>query len=295
MTRRSGLGRGLDALLPGPAQGSPGAGGLVEAAVADIRANPRQPRRHFDERDLADLAASIAELGLLQPVLVRRVDPSGYELVAGERRWRAAQEAGLERVPALVIEADDRGSLERALVENVQRTDLNPIEEAAAYKQLLDEGSLTQEALGNRLGRNRATISNSVRLLDLPAAVQKLLVEGRISAGHARPLLGLANPAMQERLGRRIADEGLSVRETEGLVRRFEAFLPQASSGASARERPAAAAEAQRRLSEALHARVRVEMGVRKGRITVDVSSVEELQRLTDAIAGRAAGHGTDS
>lgn len=284
MTRKSGLGRGLDALLPASPAETDGAG-LVQAPVGAIRPNPDQPRRTFDEEELEQLARSISELGMLQPVLVRRMGPDDYELVAGERRWRAAQRAGLERVPALVVETDDRGALERALVENVQRADLNPIEEAAAYKQLLDDGGLTHEQLGSRIGRNRVTVTNSLRLLDLPPQVQRLLIEGRLTAGHARPLLAVPNPAMQERIARRIADEGLSVRDAESLVRRFQAFLPQAPSTAGSAEPPAAAAEAQRRLSDALHARVKVEMGMRKGRITIQLSSLEELQRITEAIA----------
>ena len=291
MTRRSGLGRGLDALLPTTGDPSVASERLVDARVEEIRANPRQPRQSFDEEELSQLASSIAELGLLQPVLVRRLPGGGYELIAGERRWRAAQQAGLEQVPALVIDADDREALERALVENVQRSDLNPVEEAAAYKQLLDEGSLTQEELGARIGRNRVTISNAIRLLDLPQAVQKLLVARRLSAGHARPLLALSNPAMQERLGRRIAEEGLSVREAESLVRRFQQFLPQPSPSARP-PRSAAAADAQRKLADALHARVKVDMGARKGRITVEVSSLEELERITNAIVGDAPASG---
>ena len=184
MTRRSGLGRGLDALLPAEAKPQDASEGTAHAPVSSITPNPQQPRKVFDEEPLEELAASIRELGLLQPLLVRKRG-EGFELIAGERRYRAAQMAGLDSVPVLVVETDDRGSLARALVENVHREDLNPIEEASAYKQLLDEGGFTHDDLGKRLGRNRVTISNSLRLLDLPVDIQKMLAERKITGGHA--------------------------------------------------------------------------------------------------------------
>lgn len=287
MTRRSGLGRGLDALLP------PG-GAIVEdsplksAPLDAIRPNPHQPRKAFAGEEIAELAASVTRLGLLQPLLVRIESPGVYELIAGERRMRAARLAGLREVPVVVVETDARGSLERALVENLHRADLNPLEEAHAYRELSSEHALTQEQVAERIGRSRVTVTNALRLLDLPEEVQRLLVERRLSAGHGKALLGLAGNPFQSRLARRSAEEGLSVRETEELVRRYQQI-----SGAGPRPgrqqgsgRPAAAVEAQRRLADHLGTRVRVEMGKRKGKIVVDFVSPEELDRLTGVILG---------
>lgn len=291
MTRRSGLGRGLDALLPaGNGDELEREAGLPAASVDAIDPNPRQPRHDFDDDSLAELAASIAQLGVLQPLLVRPGRQGRYELIAGERRWRAARAAGLTEVPVVVVDTDDRGSLERALVENVHRSDLNPIEEAAAYRQLLDEGGLTQEALGERLGRSRVAITNSLRLLDLPTSLQRLLIEGRLSAGHGRALLGLAGSPFQERMGKRAAQEGLSVRETEDLVRRYQAMAAPPERGPSASPaRPAEVTEAQRRLAHHLQTRVRIELGKRKGRIVLDFVSIDELDRLLGLIVGAGA------
>jgi ParB family transcriptional regulator, chromosome partitioning protein len=288
--RRSGLGRGLDALLPQSERDELEAGGnLLEVGVGEIDPNPRQPRRDFDEESLADLAASIAQLGVLQPLLVRPGQGGRYELIAGERRLRAARAAGLAAVPVVVVDTDERGSLERALVENIHRSDLNPVEEAAAYRQLIDDGGLTQEALGARLGRNRVTITNALRLLDLPTSIQKLLVEGKLTGGHGRTLLGLAGSPFQERMAKRTADEGLSVRETEDLVRRYRAMAApaeQPGGAASKFTRPAAVTAAQRKLADHLQTRVRVELGKRKGRIVLDFVSMDELDRLTGLILG---------
>lgn len=290
MSRRSGLGRGLDALLPPTSEeGLERRSGVATAPVDAIVPNPRQPRESFDSEALEELAASIAELGVLQPVLVRPT-AGGYELIAGERRLRAARLAGLSEVPVVVVDTDERGSLERALVENVHRSDLNPIEEAAAYKQLMDEGGFTQEALGTKLGRNRVTIANALRLLDLPLEVQRLLISGRLSAGHGRALLALQGNPLQHRLARRAADESLSVREVEDLVRRYQAMSAPGSRSAPASERPAAALEAQRRLADHLQTRVRVEMGKRKGKIVLDFVSLEELDRLLNIMTGQTEG-----
>ena len=289
--RRSGLGRGLDALLPGgddQVMESRGTG-LLELPVDGIRPNPDQPRRSFDQPALEELAASIRQLGILQPLLVR---PSGdgFDLVAGERRLRAAKLAGLTSVPVVVVETDREGSLERALVENLHREDLNPIEEAAAYRQLLDEGGLTQQALGDRLGKSRVAITNALRLLELPVAIQKLLIEERLAAGHGRALLGLEGNPFQERLARRVAQEGLSVRETEDLVRRYQNISTIDGSGQRGRPaRPPLVSEAQRALADHLQTRVRVEMGQRKGKIVLDFVSLEELDRLLTKIVGAGA------
>ena len=292
VTRRSGLGRGLDALLPsGNGDALEQSGSLLEVRVDAIDPNPRQPRHDFDDSALADLAASVGQLGILQPLLVRPGIAGRYELIAGERRLRAARAAGLAEVPVVVVETDDRGSLERALVENIHRSDLNPIEEAAAYRQLIDDGGLTQEALGTRLGRNRVTITNALRLLDLPTSIQKLLVDGRLTAGHGRALLGLAGSPFQERMAKRAADEGLSVRETEDLVRRYQAIAaPEQRAATGKLPPPASVTDAQRRLSDHLQTRVRVEVGKRKGRIVLDFVTIDELDRLMGLILGEAPG-----
>jgi ParB family chromosome partitioning protein len=289
--RRSGLGRGLDALLPGGDAGpmeSRGAG-LLELPVDGIRPNTDQPRHSFDEPALEELAASIRQLGVLQPLLVRPQD-NGFELVAGERRLRAAKRAGLSSVPVVVVETDREGSLERALVENLHREDLNPIEEAAAYRQLLEEGGLTQQALADRLGRSRVAITNALRLLELPVAIQKLLIDDRLAAGHGKALLGLEGNPFQERLARRVAQEGLSVRETEDLVRRYQNISTVGGSSDRRRTaRPPLVSEAQRALADHLQTRVRVEMGQRKGKIVLDFVSLEELERLLNKIVGEHA------
>ncbi|MGI8520766.1 MAG: ParB/RepB/Spo0J family partition protein [Actinomycetota bacterium] len=287
VTRRAGLGRGLGALLP-PELDAGGDPGPLEVGLEDIVPNPNQPRRDFDEGSLAELAASIAALGLLQPLLVRPSEEGRYELIAGERRWRAARAGGLTHVPVMVVATDERGSLERALVENIHRADLNPIEEAAAYRQLIDDGGLTQEQLASRLGRSRTAITNSMRLLDLPVAVHDLVVRGRLSAGHARALLALNESPFQSRLAVRIAQEGVSVRDTEDLVRRYgEMSTSSGAAGRAAGDRPAAeAVDAQRLLSERLQARVRVTMGKNnKGRIAIEFTSEDELRRLLALLA----------
>lgn len=287
MPRRSGLGRGLDSLLPGgDAPDIEVRGGLMELPIDSIIPNPRQPRTSFDDTSLEELAASMRELGILQPILVREVD-GRYELIAGERRVRAARHAALPTVPAIVVETDERGSLERALVENVHRENLNPIEEAAGFKELLETGELTQDALAERIGKTRGVIANALRLLEVPTSVQRLLIDRRLSAGHGRALLGLASPVLQERLAQRVAAEGLTVRQTEEIVRRYGGYSGAGTPSAAARrERPALVAEAQRALADRLQTRVRVEMGKRKGKIVLDFVSLDELQRLLTAIVG---------
>ncbi|MBW3594108.1 MAG: ParB/RepB/Spo0J family partition protein [Actinobacteria bacterium] len=291
---KRGLGRGLDALLPSApsvAESDEGSGSLREVSVGALTPNPRQPRSDFDEDALQELTSSIETLGILQPLLVRELGPGRYELVAGERRWRAAQRAGIETVPVLVVETDERGSLERALVENVHRQDLNPIEEAAAYRQLLDEGGLTQEALGERVGKNRVTISNAMRLLDLPVSVQRMIAEGRLTGAHGKALLALEGNAFLERLARRAADERWSTRETEEHVRRYQSMSTTTrSTSTKSSEESAAALDAQRRLAGHLQTRVRVEVGKRKGRIVLDFVSVDELERITNLITGAQDG-----
>ena len=266
-------------------------GGLDQVPVSSIDPNPRQPRSRFDDEQIAELATSIRELGILQPLLVRPGPGGRYELIAGERRLRAATAAGLDQVPVVVVETDDKGSLERALVENVHREDLNPIEEAAAYRQLIEDGGVTQESVGERLGKNRVTITNALRLLDLPVEIQRYLIEGRLSAGHGRALLGLQGNPLQARLAQRVVSEGHSVRETESMVRKYQSMsgMPQPATGKNF-EASAAVAEAQKRLAEHLQTRVRVDMGKKKGKIVLDFVSLEELDRLTRAITEARSG-----
>lgn len=290
MTDRRGLGRGLSALIPPSERGGPG---LREVPVSQIAPNPRQPRGVFDEQELEDLAHSIREVGILQPVVVREVAPERFELVAGERRLRAAKLAGLTRVAVVVRDTSDADLLKEALIENIHRVQLNPLEEAAAYQQLLEDFDVTQEELSRRLGRSRPTITNALRLLGLPASVQRKVAAGVLSAGHAKALLALGRREDQERVADRIVTEGLSVRATEELVRvRYDAG-PATGSGAP---RPPAPSPARRvaapgltdleeRLSDALQTRVKVTMGARKGRITVEFTSVDELERIVGVVA----------
>src|ERR1700691_1719713 len=220
MARRSGLGKGLSALIPSEATGETDSL-LRVVPISHIRPNAYQPRSHFDEESMGSLAASIREVGLLQPVLVREVegDEETYELIAGERRWRAARRAGLQTIPVLVQVADDVASLEQALVENLHRVDLNALEEAAAYQQLIDEFGLTHEQVATRMGKGRATVTNTLRLLQLPAGAQRALAERTISAGHPRALWGTPDRALQDKLVEQITSEGLTVRAVEEIVR----------------------------------------------------------------------------
>ena len=240
MARRSGLGRGLGALIPNEVVGDEGST-LLEVPVASIRPNALQPRTHFDEEAMASLAASIREVGVLQPVLVRPVEgqDGSYELIAGERRWRAARRAGLQSVPALVeSEASDVHSLEQALVENLHREDLNALEEAAAYQQLIDEFGFTHEKVATRVGKSRTVVTNTLRLLQLPAGAQRALAEGSISAGHARALLATPDRSFQESLVRRIVSEGLTVRAVEDVVRAERADDEGGSTGGTTSRPP---------------------------------------------------------
>lgn len=289
--RRPGLGRGLSALLPDESPEPATDGRPLHIDPRLIQPNPRQPRRSFDNASIEELASSIQALGILQPLLARPAAGGRYELVAGERRLRAALVAEVSEVPVILVETDDQGSLERALVENLHREDLNPVEEAAAYKQLLEEGGLTHEALARRLGRNRVSITNTLRLLDLPTPVQALLARGHLSAGHGKALMGLEGNPFMERLARRAEDERLSVRETEELVRRYSAMTARPGSTGPSRGAPSVqVTEAQRRLAAHLQTRVRIEPGKRKGRVVIDFTSPEELERLTSTIVGETPG-----
>ena len=261
-----------------------------EVAVGSITPNPRQPRRTFDEEALEELAASITEVGLLQPVVVRKIGDGNYELVMGERRWRASQRAGLEYIPAIVRETPDTDMLRDALLENLHRQQLDPLEEAAAYQQLLDDFGATHEQLAQKVGRSRPHISNTLRLLNLPPAVQKRVAAGVISAGHARALLSLDDPQAQERLAQRIVAEGLSVRSVEEIVALGD-DKPEKQSRKPATAKPVAPAlrHLSDRLSDLFETRVKVEMGRNKGKITVEFATIDDLERIVKAMSPEAA------
>ena len=299
MGRRSGLGKGLGALIPATASEADAveAGSqLREVLVTQVQPNPYQPRSHFDETALDALTTSVNEVGVLQPILVREVAPEQYELIAGERRWRAAQRAGLTSIPALVRAAGSTESLEQALVENLHRENLNPLEEAAAYQQLLDEFGMKQDEVARRVGKSRSTIANTVRLLHLPPVVQRLVAEGRLSAGHARAVLGCPDSSFQQELAQLAVDEELTVREVEDLVRRQvqgepaagvdeEESTPTASgatkaAGSPGRTKAPALLELEHVLAGRLDTRVIVSMGAKRGRIQIDFATLEDLERI---------------
>ncbi len=308
------LGRGLGALIPStPAQqpgqlgtavaGAPSSNGLpgsaalatatvglaevpgarfAEIDVEKIVPNPKQPRSVFDEDAMAELVHSVQEIGLLQPIVVRRIGDGRYELVMGERRWRATKLAGLTTIPAIVRDTQDDAMLRDALLENLHRSQLNPLEEAAAYQQMLDDFGCTQDVLATRIGRSRPQISNTLRLLKLPASVQRRVAAGVLSAGHARALLGLPSGDAQERLAQRIVAEGLSVRTVEELVA-LGAPSPE-STPARRLKKPVAPrlTDLADRLSDRFETRVKVDLGKTKGRITVEFASVDDLERIVD-------------
>ena len=287
MARRSGLGKGLGSLIPTTERLQDSDAILRELPISEIVANTYQPRSHFDEEALVSLSASIRSVGVLQPILVRELGEDSYELIAGERRWRAAKRAGLQTIPAIVRTAEDEGSLEQALVENLHREDLGALEEAAAYQQLIEEFKLTQDQVATRVGKSRSSVANTMRLLQLPTSVQRLLGEGQISAGHARALLGTPDRAFQEKLAKAIVSEKLTVREVEDRVREHDGD-PVPTTGGTAVEgtkpvtavRPAPLLELEEMLSEHLDTRVAVSMGQRKGRIVIDFSTLEDLERV---------------
>jgi ParB family chromosome partitioning protein len=319
---RGGLGRGLGALIPttplapAPTTGPPGNGTGTPAVPADSTAsgpvsgtapaeygqqlapvpgarfaeipvdsivpNPKQPRQFFDDEALAELKVSIAEVGFLQPIVVRELGPDKYELVMGERRWRAAQAIGREAIPAIVRETRDDAMLRDALLENIHRANLNPLEEAAAYQQLLEEFGATHDELAKRIGRSRPQISNTIRLLNLPPAVQRRVAAGVLSAGHARALLGLDDSSAQEALALRIVAEGLSVRATEELVALAASDDTTKASPAKRRPKPHAPAltDLADRLSDRFDTRVKVDIGRSKGKIVIEFATVDDLERI---------------
>ena len=316
--RKGGLGRGLASLIPsGPPPGAapprpnlasvpdsatstapdgPAVSGTVTGAVyrevptEAITPNPKQPRQVFDEEALAELEFSIKEFGLMQPIVVRALPDDQFELVMGERRWRASQRAGLETIPAIVRETADDVMLRNALLENIHRVQLNPLEEAAAYQQLLEEFGVTHEELANRIGRSRPAITNMIRLLKLPLPVQRRVAAGVLSAGHARALLGLEDLGAQEELAARIVAEGLSVRATEEIVTLAKNEAPAKPKPAPRKPMQAPGLqEVADRLSNNFDTRVKVELGRRKGRIVVEFASVDDLERIVELMSGKTA------
>lgn len=303
MARRSGLGKGLGALIPSDLTDQTGTTALRDLLVSSIEPNTHQPRGHFDEEALVSLTDSIREVGVLQPVLVRPSGPERFELIAGERRWRAAKRAGLQTIPAVVRTVDDNASLEQALVENLHREDLHALEEAAAYQQLIEDFKMSHEDVARRVGKSRSAVSNTLRLLQLPASIQRLVADSHLSAGHARALLGTPDRAFQEGLARRAVNDQLSVRDVEEAVRARtapaesgpEAPGPDRSSEPSpagspgharrpGRLRPPGLLELEGLLSDRLDTRVKVSMGAKRGRVTIDFATLEDLERIYRAM-----------
>jgi ParB family chromosome partitioning protein len=313
VARRSGLGKGLDALIPtNRTTGSTTSGtstsdgtniesatGLKDIAVNAIDPNPNQPRVHFDEASLAELSASISAIGVLQPILVRPDENGRYQLIAGERRWRAASRAGLQMIPAIVRVTDDVSSVEQALVENLHRQDLTPLEEAAAYQQLLEDFNMTHEQVASKVGKSRSAITNALRLLGLPPSIQSLLADGRLSAGHAKALLGTPDRSLQEQLAKRAVEMGWTVRGVEEAVRDSQPTSTTTGGGAGAGTagkpvgkstsstgakttalRPPGLLELEGLLAEHLQTSVGVTMSGKHGRVTIDFADLEDLERI---------------
>jgi len=302
VARLSGLGKGLGALIPSDST-TIAAGGdrprLEDIAVGSIEPNPLQPRVHFDEETLAELAESIREIGVLQPVLVRPLGAGSFQLIAGERRWRAATRAGLAVIPAIVRDTDDLGSVEQALIENLHRQDLTPLEEAAAYQQLIEDFTLTHEQVATRVGKSRSAVSNTLRLMSLPPSIQALLADGRLTAGHAKALLGTPDRAFQEQLARRAVGEQWSVRMLEDAVRDRGGLASndkpngksdgksngsRLSDGAgltdATRLRPPGLLELEGLLAEHLSTRVSITMGAGNGKVVISFADLEDLERI---------------
>jgi ParB family chromosome partitioning protein len=301
VARRSGLGKGLSALIPTEVVGDRSSA-LREVPIGSIKPNPRQPRVNFDEDTMSSLAASIKELGILQPVLVRQIGSEAaddFELIAGERRWRAARRAGLQTIPVLVLTSSETQSLEQALVENLHRQDLNALEEAAAYQQLIEEFGYTHDQVATRVGKSRTAVTNTLRLLQLPAGVQRLLAEGQITSGHARALLGTPDRGYQEVLAKTIVADGLTVRAVEELVRahaeRGDAGAEdgpaskQAANGSRPATRlpPPGILELEDLLSGHLNTRVKVDLSSKRGKVVVEFATLEDLERIYKLMVGR--------
>ena len=313
MARRSGLGKGLDALIPtnrntsnttsgtGTNNGTntESATGLKDIPVNAIDPNPNQPRVHFDEASLAELTASISAIGVLQPILVRPEGSDRFQLIAGERRWRAASRAGLQMIPAIVRVTDDVSSVEQALVENLHRQDLTPLEEAAAYQQLLEDFNMTHEQVASKVGKSRSAITNALRLLGLPPSIQSLLADGRLSAGHAKALLGTPDRSLQEQLAKRAVEMGWTVRGVEEAVRDSQPASTTSGGGAGTGTagktaakstsstgtkttalRPPGLLELEGLLAEHLQTSVGVTISGKHGKVAIDFADLEDLERI---------------
>jgi ParB family transcriptional regulator, chromosome partitioning protein len=299
MSKRGGLGRGLSALIPGAPEAGEASPGLMEVPVNAVAPNPKQPRTRFDDETIAALAASIREVGILQPLVVRKAGDGRYELIAGERRLRAAKAAGLASVPIVLRDSEDADLLREALIENIHREDLNPIEQAEAFRALLGELGLKQEELADRVGVSRSHIANTIRLLALPLDVQQLLADDKITAGHARAVLSLGDKDAMSSLATRVAAEDLSVRQTEDIVRRFvEAPTDSAEkrrvAEAITEQEDANLAEVEEILSEQLATRVSIQMGAKRGKVVIEFGSPDDLERIVSEIIGSGPGLAPD-
>jgi ParB family chromosome partitioning protein len=285
MARRGGLGTGLDALIPTSLTvGDKEVAQQNEVAITAISPNPRQPRTHFDPAALEELIASIKEIGILQPPVVRQTTPGKYELIMGERRFRAAKAAGLKTIPVIIRQTPDNELLREALIENIHRSQLNALEEAAAYSQLLTDFNCTHDELAQKLGRSRPLISNTIRLMNLPTSVQQKLASGVLSAGHARALLGLSDAGAIEKLASRIVTEGLSVRATEEII---SSGAPKGQSAKKPKRTKSASPELQEiaeRIGDALDTRVSIQGSAKKGTIVIEFAGAEDLKRITKAL-----------
>ena len=283
--RRGGLGRGLESLIP--TEHADDDTGFAMLAVDHIEANEAQPRVRFEQETLDQLAASIREVGILQPIAVMRIDDSDrYRIINGERRWRAARQAGLSEVPAVIRTVDDERLLTEALIENLQREDLTPLEEGAAYKSLLEEYGLTHEQVADRVGKSRSTVTNAIRLLGLPAKIQALLETGELRQGHARALLGLEDRTYAVHIAQRAIDEGWSVRQVEDAVRQRQESPSEARRAVVKEVRPVEIIELEQRLTEALGTKVSIDYRKKKGRVHINFASLDELERIYRTIFG---------
>ncbi|ADL08984.1 ParB/RepB/Spo0J family partition protein [Thermosediminibacter oceani] len=283
MTKK-GLGRGLGALIPMMDEKTDEKN-IQEISISEIRPNEHQPRKAFDDEKLSELAASIKEHGVLQPVILRKVK-NGYEIVAGERRWRAARIAGIDKIPAVVKELTDAEVMQIALIENLQREDLNPLEEAAAYKRLMEEFGMTQEELAARIGKSRSQIANTVRLLNLEPEIQQMIKQGRLTAGHARALLAVDDPRERMKIARRITEENISVRETEEIAKTVALKAGKKREKGRGEEINPALLHVTEQLQKVLGTKVRVKGSERKGRIEIEFYSEDELERILEIIIG---------
>ncbi len=283
--RRGGLGRGLESLIP--TDHTADDTGFAMLAVDHIEANEQQPRVRFDQETLDQLAASIREVGILQPIAVMRIEDSDrYRIINGERRWRAARQAGLSEVPAVIRTVDDERLLTEALIENLQREDLTPLEEGAAFKSLLEEYGLTHEQVAERVGKSRSTVTNAIRLLGLPAKIQAMLETGDLRQGHARALLGLEDRTYAVHIAQRAVDEGWSVRQVEDAVRQRQESPSEAARAVVKEVRPVEIIELEQRLTEALGTKVSIAYRRKKGRVQINFASLDELERIYRTIFG---------